>query len=734
MAKKKEKSEIDLLGEAGLETVEDYFNALNAGFVQLNDLRKKQERKLAEEQKTYMTQMLAKEAEMRKALGIKTYEDEKKHSDEIEAYRRKLLSDFEKEKRKKEIEIATAVAKAQAEADPTMKGRQLQARDRQREREESHKQNMELYLALRSIDKDKRTPEQNKALQEISAELRKEGGMKALRNTLNNLVNSLNKLNTGIDKYASYSGKINARLQGYNTNANGWEMFRAGVQSFGTQPFSILENRIASAVGVQPYFKTEEILDNLQKLVGEGIASNVEQRAFLQTAKDGIATTFDVANGALLRIIKLQQTDSTAARLGMEAYLTKFLNQMYENTEYLQHAFDTVSESLVEASSQYKNAGASAEFEYVVQKWLGSLSSVGFSDQSVQSIAQALGYLGSGDIESLNSSNLQNLLVMSASRKGLSYADMLKGNLTPELTDALMRSMVEYMVEIGGSSNNVVRSQFAKTFGLSVSDLRAAQNLSSSLDDIASSTLNYTGMFKELESQMGMIPGRLNTATMLDNLWSNLEFGLASNIAKNPALAAIWKVTGLIEENTGGINIPFVEAMGTGFDLNTTVENLVKLGVVGVSSLGMIGDLVSGVGSTFAPSSILDKLGITPQSQSTTISRGTGLGGNTEGGFTSSLSAMNRVVANSSGEDISQTALSGANDQARETVKQESDEEATNALPNIKKYLTETLEDHMVAIQRAVEEMNSKMDTGVEVRNSTIESGPGGIPVSDLIF
>ena len=60
-------------------------------------------------------------------------------------------------------------------------------------------------------------------------------------------------------------------------------------------------------------------------------------------------------------------------------------------------------------------------FEYTVQKWLGALSSVGFSSDAISKISQAIGYLGSGDIASLsNNSEMQNLIVMAASRAGIS--------------------------------------------------------------------------------------------------------------------------------------------------------------------------------------------------------------------------------------------------------------------------------------------------------------------------
>lgn len=63
----------------------------------------------------------------------------------------------------------------------------------------------------------------------------------------------------------------------------------------------------------------------------------------------------------------------------------------------------------------------------------------------------------------------------------------------------------------------------------------------------------------------------------------------------------------MIQKNTGGINISSV--LGTG--PNTTVENLMKLGVIGAGSLGMIGDIISGIGSTANFSSVMGKLGTT---------------------------------------------------------------------------------------------------------------------------
>ena len=86
-------------------------------------------------------------------------------------------------------------------------------------------------------------------------------------------------------------------------------------------------------------------------MVSQGIAFNVEQRAALDVMKDKIATTFDAANGTLLRLVRIQEQDTTAGRLGMESALTAFLNNMYQTTEYMEGIAKTVKGNLEEAMS-----------------------------------------------------------------------------------------------------------------------------------------------------------------------------------------------------------------------------------------------------------------------------------------------------------------------------------------------------------------------------------------------
>ena len=696
-------TKIDAFDDAGVKTLDDYFKRLEDGFKDLKQWRINNDKEIAKKyadaqkdaMKSVINQLAETEIRIKSALNLK---NNKEVEAETLAYRKKLLADFEKKRKQDELKILEDVQKQKYKISTEYdKKQQAQAR---RDREQENREKLEFYEQLR-----KRGGELTSAQKEDEARAKGENrtnvAERSLNKTLGALTAAVNKLDSSVDKYAQYGAGINARLQG-SGSLN--ERLVWGQNRFGA-----IESNLTTAIGVNPYFRTETMLDNLQSLVEAGIASNIEQRAFLQTAKDDIATTFDAANGALLRIIRLQQSDSTAARLGMEAYLTRFLNELVENTEYLSTTFDTVQEALLEASS-YMDTKASTEFEYIVQKWLGALTGVGLSESTAASIAQALGYLGSGNIEALGSTNLQNLLVMAASRTNYSYADLLSGGMSADAANAIMRSLVEYMVEIGSSDSNVVKSQFAQTFGITFSDLQAVKQISSSLNDLSGSMLTYESMYNELAYQLNSLPQRINMASMIDTIFDNLEFGLASNIAKNPALASIWKVTNLIQENTGGINIPAISVMGNSVDLNTTVENLVKLGVVGISSLGMIGDLVSGLSSTFLPSSMLAKLGI--KSSATSITRGTGLGAKSSG-VSVSESGVQKSVTTSAGEDISSGALASAKDEAKTVA--DSEEQEKNAIDYIKDYLYELFDAKMDRLVSFASDIKNAVEDGVKI-------------------
>ena len=507
-----------------------------------------------------------------------------------------------------------------------------------------------------------------------------EANLDRLEEKMNSFVNGINQLlQSYIDEYTGYQAKVNARLQGSGLTWN-----NDGIG-----------DTLTNAVGSNPYVKLSKLLENASVAVENGIAYNVEQRAFLESIKEDIATTFDAFNSNLLRLVRLQQNDSTAARMGLEATLTQVFNSYFSDTSYLSDAFDSVSESLTEAIAQM-GTEQGVEFEYAVQKWLGSLYSVGFSSGSISGIAKALGQLGSGDVSGLaGNSQMQNLIVMAASRAGLSYADMLTGGLTAQDTNTLLQSMVGYLQEIAQSDNKVIKSQFSQVYGLTASDLIAAQNLGDTVSKLSNETLNYAEAIDELYNQMNQLPSRLSIGEMVGNMIDNVKYTLAQGIGDNPVNYALWEITDMIEGLSGGIQIPKISVMGNSFDLKTSVTNLMRLGIAGASLLGNIGTIVSGVGSTFAPSSILDKLGVSRESNASQITRGSGLGRKQR--LSQQVSSSN-YVGNESGEDYQASVMAQANAQGQEALNQKKEEEQTKSINDIHEYLLQVFDPKVTAI------------------------------------
>lgn len=482
-------------------------------------------------------------------------------------------------------------------------------------------------------------------------------------------------INTAMEKYANYHAQIDTRLQGSYYSVLGSSSFDKLVGNLG----------VISNSGL---LSTEELYENLNTLVDAGVVTNLEQRAFFGTIKDTVATTFDVNSKALNRIIRLQQDDSTAIRLGMESYLTRFLNEFVESTEYLTSTFDSVADALLEASS-LMGKGQSAEFEYIVQKWLGTLTGLGLSEGTSQNIATAIGQLASGNINSLSSSEMQNLIVMAASKAGLSYAEMLTNGMDAFNANDLLLGVVEYMQEIGSYSSNVVKSELARTFGVTVSDIVAAQNMTSKdLNTAYRSMMSSGNMTGELVYQLSQTGSRLGISKILSNLYSNTQYSTGMSIAKNPALYALWKITDFISSATGqqGVAIPSFSVMGNQIDLETTVDALLKGGIAGIGMLSNIGGIISGLASTVTGSGnvLWGALEASTFLGNAIGKAKSGLGFNTNfysnglGGVSRKSGATTSVASyagNYSGDDYSDSVVNDANDSASDSLDQKKQDE-----------------------------------------------------------
>ena len=284
-----------------------------------------------------------------------------------------------------------------------------------------------------------------------------------------------------------------------------------------------LSDTITGSVGVSPYIKQSDIVNKVKELINSGIAFDVEQRAFLATISDKIATTFDANDSTLRRLIRLQQQDSTAARLGMESAMNAFLNNMYENTEYLGSLSSSVRGQLEEAQALMSTEQA-VELEFQVQKWLGSMYSVGVSDSTVNKLATAIGQLASGDISGITSGGANNLLIMAANEAGVSLEGILKNGLDASQTNILLQAMVNYLANIYNETkgSKVLQQQFANVYNLTASDLKAVTNLANdnnqTIKTIANNNLTFSTAYTQLQNMANTMYQRMSLGGMLNNV------------------------------------------------------------------------------------------------------------------------------------------------------------------------------------------------------------------------
>lgn len=530
-------------------------------------------------------------------------------------------------------------------------------------------------VSATGFDKYNNVIERFMSLQEVVNKADSQGmskGLASLTVAVKALSSITQQLESKMDEIASFKGPIDTRLQGSSNEK--W----AG--SYWDQ----LVHDMTSVGAVNPFFKQETFANKIKELVDSGIAFDLEQRAFLATISDKIATTFEVADATLLRLIRIQQEDSTAGRMGMEAALNAFLNNMYETTEYLNDIAGSVRGSLAEMESLMGGAAAT-EVEFQVQKWLGSLYSVGMSQDAVNSISQALGQIAAGQIEGLTNGGAGNLLIMAANDAGLSIADILTEGINSSDTNKLLQAVVNYLAEIADSSkdNNVVQQQLANVFGVKASDLRAATNLSTqdSVSAIYGNSMSYGNMLNKLFTMAGSMGSRTSLGEMMTNVWDNGQYTLAGSMASNPISYFIFKAASLLDDATGGIGIPSLTVMMNGVDLEASVADLMRVASMSTGILGSIGAVVQGLTNSFNGQSMLTQLGIKSGSGLAVTPRGSGVGASAGGG--SSSTSSSGYVGNASGSDVKDATMQEANDTKKQLMVEAQEEAEANQIDSL---------------------------------------------------
>ena len=472
-----------------------------------------------------------------------------------------------------------------------------------------------------------------------------------------------------IDEIAEYKGGIDTRLQG------------SGNKKFMGSYWDQLVRDMTSVGAVNPFFKQDDYAKNIQEFVNRGISFDLKQRAFLKTISDKIASTFDSFDSTMLRLVRIQQEDSTAGRIGMESALNSFLNSMYETSEYLTDVASSVRGSLQEMEALMGGAEAT-EVEWQVQKWLGSLYSVGMSNEAVTAISNSLGQIAAGQIEGLVNGGAGNLLIMAANDAGIPIADVLTKGITADETNQLLQAAVNYLAELSDSAkdNKVVQQQLANVFGVKASDLRAATNLvlPGSTKSVFNKNLSYENMLGQLSTMAGSMASRTSVAEMMTNIWKNGEYTLAGSMASNPVSYLVYKMASVVDDAAGGIDLPFLNVMGFGVDLNTTVSDLMRLAAVGGGILGSLGPMISGLGSSFSGRAMLNKLGIGTGSGLAAVTRGDGGGGSGSEGGGAKTTSGSGYVGNGNGSDVKDSTIQESEDSKKQQMIEAKEEAEAN--------------------------------------------------------
>lgn len=358
------------------------------------------------------------------------------------------------------------------------------------------------------------------------------------------------KLNDGVNQavgiYADSMGKVNARLLGSGVN------------------FADIVDEVRSSVGSSMLINESKLINQIVNLSERGINYNLEQRALLETLKEDLVPTFSALDGTLTRLVRIQQADLTLSQMGTEAKLLQLLNEQFRDTSYLSDSFDTINQTLEQVLATQLDTDQMTQFGYAIQKWLGGMYSVGVSSQAINSFADAINKLGTGDINKLGDSAANTLMAMVANRAGLSYASLLTEGLTADTTNELMKAMVEILQDIANNtSSNVVKSQWGEILNISMSDWRAIQNLTQEdISNLYNSIVDQQIAESEVASLIeNNLAQNIHISEQIDNALSNTLLGFGLGIANDPTKYAKWKLFSLANGITSEVGGNYVGAI-----------------------------------------------------------------------------------------------------------------------------------------------------------------------------
>ena len=332
--------------------------------------------------------------------------------------------------------------------------------------------------------------------------------------------------------------------------------------------------------------KQTDYLNTIANLTNQGIIDNVEQRALLETIKDSTISSFNAMDGDLLRLIRILQTDITAESFGLQAALRTTLNSVFNDSQYLNSMYNTITGAITEAMSTM-TTDESLGFMSVLQSWTAGMYESGVSSSTVQKIANAINSLGSGNVSALASdADMQRLMLLAMSRAGLDYADILQTGLDAGTTNELLSSVTEYLAEIASntSENKVLENAYTNLFGISMSDIRSFSTLNTMDGFFVDSSM----LGDALNTQLSELSNRTHASTQISNFLSNLQFSFGKEIAETPGKYMLYEIASALSGLGGGSSNSgdsVASKLMTGVSTIATVAYIMEVGYAAASTL-----------------------------------------------------------------------------------------------------------------------------------------------------
>lgn len=497
--------------------------------------------------------------------------EEKKRAEAYAKRYRELMAKYDNDAEKAQMEFQEDLERLKADEEAR----------RAKDKRNKLKEDIEYAATL----EDKLSAERQLKLAEGQAKLT-EAMVSAVNGAMNETFNNIRQASKD---YADYVERLEVGLIGSTKN------------------YDSVSEKLSKVFSLNIFFSMDDALRKTTEMVESGINYNVELRASLATMSDKIVKTFDALDQNLLRIVRIQQSDSTQARLGMESLLQEYLNSNFQNSEYLHGLSDQVTGYILEAEALMTKE-ASVEFEYAVQKWLGSFSSLGVSSQTITALAQGLGYLGSGDVDSLAGNNaLQQLMALSVQKGGgeRSYGDMLASGIGVKDVSTILSGFYKLVKQVNESGNLAAMNQYADLFGLTMSDITSVLNLTDeSLEKIASNMASYQATINRVEDELSTnnLWSRTSASEIFNNMQKNIltSIGLdmADSLAMNIMYETLDQAAKVVDMFDLGVEI---DPWGIGASTKIDAGAMIRGATAGLTYLGAYAKNISALSSVLTP-------------------------------------------------------------------------------------------------------------------------------------